>query len=358
MVKNQINYLIGNKHNSRPNTRKLKNQSKINGCEIIPEEDEDIKKADQMIKKISKKLTITNQTKRFNKANVNGNNQENVNQKILLFNPKKANEPTKLLNKNLVSSKKDVPVLLFKNEKIMKDSTPSIFPLTAKQSLIQEKERKDISKLINQNIISQKPVIPSLSLKREKNINSDSTCEYTGDNNKKIVLEAKTVDELNNDRMHLISAHGYCSSMTKSNALINVPMKRPLSNFNGFGANLWEEIQEEGEIPKLDSYKNTNYKRNQCYLKYKGNKRSYSQNIRRRVDPENEIPLINSNIANQMNKYSSVNIDRNKKIHKIKVEKGMMSSKLVDTLVNKFHFDFDTQSFKKINSQVGPSLKL
>ena len=55
MVKNQINYLIGNKHNSRPNTRKLKNQSKINGCEIIPEEDEDIKKADQMIKKISKK---------------------------------------------------------------------------------------------------------------------------------------------------------------------------------------------------------------------------------------------------------------------------------------------------------------
>ena len=47
------------------------------------------------------------------------------------------------------------------------------------------------------------------------------------------------------------------------------------------------------------------------------------------------------------NRAESHNTSR-KKFHRIKIEKGMMSTKVVDKLIHKFNYDIQAQSFKEI----------
>lgn len=342
-------------------------------CDIIPEEDEELLKPDTKLvnKRFFNKVSINkNVNKHFTKPNtrasstlIGSNNKINdffFSRNNEISTPK-TKEKLSFIKPILVSSK-EVPVLVFKNDKICTNETPSILPLTTKLSLQQEKERREIKDLFK---IKQGGIVPSINdIKRERNINSASTCEFTCDTNtKKFAFEGKTLDELNNERMHLVSAHSNCSLMSKGNALLNIPLKRPMSNFNGLGVNLWETIQEEGSIQQLEKNKSTTKKTNENKIsnssgKTKTSRRNYSQNCQRKdLLGENEFQLPNSGGNNHclLNKFNSVNLE-NKRLHKIKIEKGMLSSKFVNTLINKFHFNFDTQSFGNNNNNINNNI--
>ena len=188
-------------------------------------------------------------------------------------------------------------------------------------------------------------------------------------------------EDLSKFRMGLLSA----GSSSNNNIIIPmIPMRRPVSNFNFGGGQLWnfenttkninnknsidkavafdeeknkninnnlkkeeEEIIFNSEFNKQELNINTNNSKKNYNIYNKGkpnnsrNKSFKSQDMKKQYEP---FPMKNdiNNIYIGMDKMIS-------KLHKIKIEKGMMNSGILNSLNKKFNSDYQNQieQFKK-----------
>lgn len=341
-----------NKNNNSQSFKPTKKLTKIEAIQEEVEESPNQRKESKLLqRKILGKLNINN-GKLNSKRNLKLNSNERPSELLLLneIQTKKSTDKIPPI-KAFYSSKKDIPVLLIKSDKISLDASPCIPQISTKQNLDQEKEKKEISNLLNLDTCnnsthtSHSPLRPNPNLifnsfKKERNLNSASTCEFTAEaNNKKNVFEGKTVDDVNNARIHLGSANNKYSPL-ESNALINLPSKRPLSNFNSIDGNLWANVQEEGVLQTLDNVKYSNLKKNHFRLKLPGNKRNISLDCRKKSS----------------GKLPSNEEEQNKKFHKSKLEKVLMSPKVGDSLINKYNLEANTQGLRSTKNKFTSSM--
>jgi hypothetical protein len=197
-------------------------------------------------------------------------------------------------------------------------------------------------------------------------------------------------EDVSKYRMGLLSA----GSSSNNNIIIPIiPMRRPVSNFNFGGGQLWNNLESNNMTHKnISNLNNINALDKAIYDEKKNinnNIQNLSNNTRKEgeenhpdIFPKKELPINHSN--KNYNIYNKPNyVARNKsyqnkdlkkqfepfsmennmninnmylgmdkmitKLHKIKIEKGMMNSGIMNSLNKKFNNDYQTQikQFKK-----------
>ena len=197
-------------------------------------------------------------------------------------------------------------------------------------------------------------------------------------------------EDVSKYRMGLLSA----GSSSNNNIIIPIiPMRRPVSNFNFGGGQLWNNLESNNMTHKnISNLNNINALDKAIYDEKKNinnNIQNLSNNTRKEgeenhpdIFPKKELPVNHSN--KNYNIYNKPNyVTRNKsyqnkdlkkqfepfsmennmninnmylgmdkmitKLHKIKIEKGMMNSGIMNSLNKKFNNDYQTQikQFKK-----------
>ena len=183
----------------------------------------------------------------------------------------------------------------------------------------QEKEKKHISKIFSSNQNQKNNIyLPEINtinlLKQNLNINNNLDTQSTTNESKKN-SNSNNTDEYSKDRIDLMSAK-FATNLNINSASSNIiipiiPLRRPNSNFNFGGNLLWEKMENlNNKILNTETIEKNNYNS-------RNNKNSHSLE-RGKVST---APLINSTV----------------KLHKIKIEKGMMNTKFADTINKKLH---------------------
>ena len=210
-----------------------------------------------------------------------------------------------------------------------------------KKNLIPEKEKNEIKKLITKNKINK-----NIS---DRNIETPSTSEITHDSNKRLFNLNNTI-ELSKDKTNILSAKN--SNIIFQNANNNIiipmiPLKRPSSNFN---IGEIELNNRNNIINRNNNNNNNNYNNN--YNNNNNNIFDNNQRIKERIKiysaPHPNINtdkkfdnIINNKDGRNKNfgniifndKYNNRDFSIGKfpnKLHRIKIEKGMISSKIID----------------------------
>jgi hypothetical protein len=184
-------------------------------------------------------------------------------------------------------------------------------------------------------------------------------------------------EDLSKFRMGLLSA----GSTSNNNIIIPmIPIRRPVSNFNFGGGQLWNNFENNNK--NLNNKNNTNkanpfddpktinnnlkkeedenifdFENNKKELNLNNSKKNYniynkSNNIARNKtlkSQDKKKPYDNFPIKND---YNNLYLGMDKmitKLHKIKIEKGMMNSGIMNSLNKKFNNDYQNQieQFKK-----------
>ena len=184
----------------------------------------------------------------------------------------------------------------------------------------------DLSKIIIQHNIKPHPQQPQQPPQIERNIESPSTSAFTVDSTKKYLNDTRTQDDFNKERIHLLSAH--LSYKPHTNTLLCSNIKRPMSNVNNGSNSNYEELcsgfdlnrkQDKTIQPKL---RNSHSSNPRSFDLYHNNNRDINHSANKR------------------------------KFHRIKIEKGLMSTKLADKLIHKLNYDIKAQSFKDSNGNI------
>ena len=210
-----------------------------------------------------------------------------------------------------------------------------------KKNLIQEKEKNEIKKLISKN--KNKKNIS------DRNIETPSTSEITLDSKRRLFNLNNTI-ELSNNKTNILSAKN--TNLIYQNANNNIiipmmPLKRPSSNFN---IGEIELNNRNNIINRNNNNNNNNYNNN--YNNNNNNIFDNNQRIKERIKiysaPHPNINtdkkfdnIINNKDGRNKNfgniifndKYNNRNFSIGKfpnKLHRIKIEKGMISSKIID----------------------------
>ena len=210
-----------------------------------------------------------------------------------------------------------------------------------KKNLIQEKEKNEIKKLISKN--KNKKNIS------DRNIETPSTSEITLDSKRRLFNLNNTI-ELSNNKTNILSAKN--TNLIYQNANNNIiipmmPLKRPSSNFN---IGEIELNNRNNIINRNNNNNNNNYNNN--YNNNNNNIFDNNQRIKERIKiysaPHPNINtdkkfdnIINNKDGRNKNfgniifndKYNKRNFSIGKfpnKLHRIKIEKGMISSKIID----------------------------
>ena len=209
---------------------------------------------------------------------------------------------------------------------------------------------------------------------QQQNININSmtndTSAFTNSSKKHfsplVLGNQNFTEELSNFRMGLLSA----GSSSNNNIIIPmIPIRRPASNFNFCGGQIWNNLENKNisnikNDDNIDSNKkinnnNINIKKeketefndnnnkeelNNLFNKpsgYSRNKSVKGQNLR--------SPIDSLSIKKDVNSYYLVMDKMINKLHKIKIEKGMMNSGIMTNLNKKINNDYHTQieQFKK-----------
>ena len=305
LLDNKRNYYLpysieSKKENNEQNcTGNISNRKKPL-CEIIPEEDEDKQKTEKNFFNSYAKPVKTE-----------------------TFLPYPVSKTSKQLNM------KDFPLL--SNHINSKSNIVNLCQINNKTKLEQQKEKEAISKLIHPSspFLSNRQFINKSPIVIDRTIETPSTSGFTHDSTKKLPTDTKSLDDFNKERMHLLSAQNSNNINLNRNNTIFTPnsQRRPLSNLNNGSGNLLDNIEKN--------------------IKKKAFKTSKPLSQQSRLNNSNRNnKLFNSNdsinFSNSISNYNS----SSKKLHKIKIERGMMSTKFVDKLINKLHFDLSTQTFQ------------
>ena len=162
----------------------------------------------------------------------------------------------------------------------------------------------------------------------ERNIESPSTSAFTVDSTKKYFNDTRTQDDFNKERIHLLSAH--LSYKPHTNTLLCSNIKRPMSNVINNGSN--------SNYDELCSGFDLNRKHDKTVQHKLRN--SHSSN-----------PRSFDNLCHNKNRDTNHSANK-RKFHRIKIEKGLMSTKLADKLIHKLNYDIKAQSFKDSNGNI------
>ena len=322
-----------------------------------------------------------------NEDNFKNKNKNNLVWNSSLFN-KKINTYENLFNKK--STDKYITI----RDKLISDNKNGIFLPDLKNINNSNNNFKNFESLNIKKPFSnsKKMNLRSISTDKAKfqqniNINSmtNDTSAFTNSSKKYYspigIGNQNYTEDLSKFRMGLLSA----GSSSNNNIIIPmIPMRRPVSNFNFGGGQLWnfenttkninnknsidkavafdeeknkninnnlkkeeEEIIFNSEFNKQELNINTNNSKKNYNIYNKGkpnnsrNKSFKSQDMKKQYEP---FPMKNdiNNIYIGMDKMIS-------KLHKIKIEKGMMNSGILNSLNKKFNSDYQNQieQFKK-----------
>lgn len=170
-------------------------------------------------------------------------------------------------------------------------------------------------------------------------------------------LKSNTED-LSKFRMGLFSA----GSTPNSNIMIPIiPIWRPASNFNFGGGQLWNTIENKNQNINLNN-KNLNYENKENFNNEKDNE---EKRIKINKKTRNKFIFQNQDLKRQHNSLP-INIEEKianieekimTKLHKIKVEKGMMNSLMFKNLNSKYSNDYQTY-FKQYKNSLVPMIPI
>ena len=235
------------------------------------------------------------------------------------------------------------------NNNININQNPLFTSWNRKTKLNQEKEKSEISNLLSSSQNNKFNIyLPEINqsnkiTKLKKNINiinNNLDTQSTTNDSKKLNSNGNNTDEYSKDSIDLMSAK-FISNLninsTSSNIIIPmIPLKRPNSNFNIGGNNLWEKIDNLNtkiiNTEQMIDKRNINNYNNLNNVDSKNLQNSHSVE-RGKVST---APLINNN---------------NMKLHKIKIEKGMMNTKLADS-INRKMYNFEVNEYYLNNNNL------
>ena len=333
------------------NKEKENNKKKVLVEDVIPEEDEEKQKTE--IKFYNKNNNNTNNNYNYNNHN-NINNNINVNNKELKVNElidkknninqknKRPNYLKKMIidvnNNNNINERNSLSPITNINQ-ISNPNNIKTNPLFTSwnnlNKLNQEKEKSQISKLLsssqNHKFDIFLPEINHISNNSKKNltVNNNIDTQSTTNESKKN-SNSNNTDEYSKDRIDLMSAK-FATNLNINSASSNIiipmiPLRRPNSNFNIGGNLLWEKME---------------------------NLKSSIINTEQPIEKNN---FISRNIQNahsvERGKVSTAPLSNNTiKLHKIKIEKGMMNSKFADT-INKNMYTFELNEYYLNNNNL------
>ena len=197
----------------------------------------------------------------------------------------------------------------------------------------QEKEKKHISKIFSSNQNQKNNIyLPEINtinlLKQNLNINNNLDTQSTTNESKKN-SNSNNTDEYSKDRIDLMSAKFKTNlniNSASSNIIIPmIPLRRPNSNFNFGGNLLWEKMDNlNNKILNTEIIEKNNY----------NSRNVHNINSLERGKVSN-TPLINNTV----------------KLHKIKIEKGMMNVKFADNINKKF-YNFELNEYYLNNNNL------
>ena len=241
------------------------------------------------------------------------------------------------------------------NNNININQNPLFTSWNRKTKLNQEKEKSEISNLLSSSQNNKFNIyLPEINqsnkitnLKKNINIiNNNLDTQSTTNDSKKLNSNGNNTDEYSKDRIDLMSAK-FISNLninsTSSNIIIPmIPLKRPNSNFNIGGNILWEKIDNlnskiintEQVINKRNINNINNYNNYNNLNNFDNKNLQNSHSVER--GKVSTAPLINNN---------------NMKLHKIKIEKGMMNTKLADS-INRKMYNFEVNEYYLNNNNL------
>ena len=331
--------------------------------EVIEEEDEEKNKEKELRKEREKNKNRHNPDKFLIKNNKKKENilDEKHQKGVLIWSNSQLNKKT---YENLFYKKtfdKYVPV---REQLIGENKNSNIMPeLNTQQSLK--------TSMTNKNNLRSKS-IEKVNLQKSKNtyinnnINStNDTSAFTHSSKKyfspRAIYTQNYTEDLSKFRLGLLSA----GSSSNNNVIIPmIPFRRPVSNFNFGTGQLWNNFENKNNIKENNEEEND--EKNNIKVKEKNENKNEKE-----INKDNSKN--NYNIYNKMNSATINNKQEMKKrlelfqskkdinnlyigldkmitkLHKIKIEKGMMNSGIINSLNKKFSRDFQNQieQFKK-----------
>ena len=361
--------------------------------EIIEEEDEDKNKE----KDKREKSKNRHNPKIMNKNNNNNKINENLAKPTLIWSNSQFNKKT---YENLFYKKtfdKYVPIreklINNDNKKSPNNHGNEILPDLQTQNFTNIENSKNIkSAVVPKNNLRSKSIDKTANPQQSKNANintninnnninsTNDTSAFTHSSKKyfspRAIYTQNYTEDLSNFRMGLLSAGSSCNN----NIIIPMlPFRRPVSNFNFGVGQLRNNFENSGNINAInkenaeekaeekngikDDKENNNEEQREINKKefnfdYSNLKRNY--NIYNKVNSasRNNKPFKHTEMKKRLELFQTKNDINNlyigmdkmiTKLHKIKIEKGMMNSGIVNSLNKKFNRDYQNQieQFKK-----------
>ena len=218
----------------------------------------------------------------------------------------------------------------------------------------------NLKKALNSQSINHRSIsTDKAKIQKNNNINSitNDTSAFTHSTKKTFSGLKNYTEDLSKFRMGLLSAG---SSPSNDIIIPIIPMRRPVSNFNFSGGQLWNTIDnninnKSSNIIANNSNKETiDYDKNKDEMKKKetegeGNnifneqKKIYNRTRNKLIQSQGLKRQFNSSpTKNKVNIFMGMDKIITK-LHKIKIEKGMMNSMIFNNLSKKYSNDFQTQ---------------
>ena len=329
--------------------------------EIIEEEDEDKNKEKE--KKERKK------NGRGKRLNENIYPEEKIAKPVLIWSNSQFNTKT---YENIIYKKtydEYIPI----HEKLINDKRKSEPKGILTDFQVQSYNTRDIkTSMTSKNNMRSKSIDKKISqINKNANLNNNinninstnDTSDFTHSSKKysspRVIYTQNYTEDLAKFRMGLLSAGYSCNN----NIIIPMmPFRRPVSNFNFGAGQLWnnfekgntnnnkENTEEKNEIKENKENDNDNNENN--------NKKNYFIYDKVSSATRNNKPFRHREMKKRLELFQSkkdinnlyIGMDKMiTKLHKIKIEKGMMNSGIVNSLNKKFNRDYQNQieQFKK-----------
>ena len=281
-------------------------------------------------------------------------------------------------------------VLIWSNSQVNKKTYENLFYkktfdkyVPVREQLIGEKRNSNImpelntqqslkASITNRNNLRSKS-IEKVNIQKAKNtyinnnINStNDTSAFTHSSKKyfspRAIYTQNYTEDLSKFRIGLLSAGSSCNN----NVIIPmIPFRRPVSNFNFGVGQLWNNFENKNNIKENDEEENeekNNIKEKENKNENRNDKEINKDNSKNNYNIYNKMNSGITNNKQEMKKrlelfqskkdINNLYIGLDKmitKLHKIKIEKGMMNSGIVNSLNKKFSRDYQNQieQFKK-----------
>ena len=329
--------------------------------EIIEEEDEDKNKEKE--KKERKK------NGRGKRLNENIYPEEKIAKPVLIW----SNSQFKTKTYENIIYKKTYDEYVPIHEKLINDKRKSEPKGILTDFQVQSYNTRDIKTLMtSKNNMRSKSIDKKISqINKNTNLNNNinninstnDTSDFTHSSKKysspRVIYTQNYTEDLSKFRMGLLSAGYSCNN----NIIIPMmPFRRPVSNFNFGAGQLWNNFEKGNTINNKENTEEKNEikenKENDNDNNENNNKKNYFIYDKVSSATRNNKPFRHTEMKKRLELFQSkkdinnlyIGMDKMiTKLHKIKIEKGMMNSGIVNSLNKKFNRDYQNQieQFKK-----------